>query len=67
MQQTFNHNGFIITLHTNQPLQQGLGDRLASVLNRFGIHAWKGCGCAKRRQRLNRFGWQVLSLFKWLL
>lgn len=65
--QIINWNGFIVTLYTDQPLRQGLGDWLAGVLNRFGIHGWKGCQCAKRRQWLNNIGWkwqQKFSAFK---
>ncbi|MFO0899336.1 MAG: hypothetical protein U0836_18075 [Pirellulales bacterium] len=33
---------------------RGLGDSVARVLARFGVHARPGCGCGRRRAWLNR-------------
>ncbi len=43
---------------------RGLGDRLAGMLARFGIRPWKGCGCKRRQEKLNRFGRWLASYRK---
>lgn len=63
MKQIIDYNGFIITLYTNEPLRQGLGDWVAGVFKRIGLTGWKGCGCAKRRQWLNKIGWKWQQFF----
>jgi hypothetical protein len=37
-----------------QPGPRGLGDTVANVLAKVGIPKWKGCGCSKRQEWLNK-------------
>lgn len=43
------------------PWRRGLGDRIGDILARLGLHGWEGCGCRRRRERLNRLGWRILD------
>jgi hypothetical protein len=47
--------------------ERGLGDRLAAALIRCGIRGWSGCGCARRRAWLNRFGERIAGLTRRLV
>ncbi len=39
---------------------RGLGDLVAWVAARLGIHGWTGCGCERRRAWLNRHTYRIL-------
>lgn len=38
----------------------GLGDLVAALLDKVGIHPWPGCGCAARQKFLNQLQVAIL-------
>jgi hypothetical protein len=44
------------------PPRRGIGSFVASLISKLGIKKKPGCGCGKREEKLNRWGWWLSSL-----